>query len=244
MADDQHEQCAHPHHRVAQAHGERGADDRLHEGGVGGQAREHLAGLRGLEELWALAQHMGIHRVAQVGRDALAQPADQIEARSREDAQRHGHGEQLQEVTAQAHGLGGAVGGQQAAVDQPAQRHRKEQGGGRGQHQEQAGQRDLGAVGAGEGQQGPQGLRRLRLGAGRGSVGAHGEPSVPRNRGVCPGARAGRSGPGGPVFQAVATQAWPKSRWWVCSRRAIRASTSATNCSRVACGVRVTSAVD
>ena len=49
---------------------------RLHQRGVGGQARQHLAGLRGLEELGALPQHMRIDRVAQVGGDALAEPAD------------------------------------------------------------------------------------------------------------------------------------------------------------------------
>ncbi len=42
--------------------------------------REHFAGLRGFKKLRALLQHMGVHGIAQVGSDALAQPAHQVKA--------------------------------------------------------------------------------------------------------------------------------------------------------------------
>ncbi len=58
VGPDQHAERAYAHHRIAQAHAERGANHRLHQRGVARQARQHLAGLRGLKKLGALPHHM------------------------------------------------------------------------------------------------------------------------------------------------------------------------------------------
>ncbi len=108
---------------------------------------------------------MAVDRVAQIGGDALAQPAHHVKAHGREDAQREGHAEQLQKMAAQAHGLGAAVARHQAAVDQLPQGHREHQRGGGGQHQKQHRQRDLPAVRLDERQQAAQGFGVARLGA-------------------------------------------------------------------------------
>ena len=170
----QHDQGADAHHRVAQAHGQRRAHDGLHQGGVGGQAREDFAGLCGFEKLGALAQHMAVDRVAQVGRDALTQPADEVKARRRKRTQGDRHTEQQQEVTPQGQGLCAALGRHQAAVDQVAQRHREQQGRGRGQHQKQDGQRDLQAVGAQERDQARERAGTRGFGAFGGGADVHG----------------------------------------------------------------------
>jgi hypothetical protein len=86
---------------------------------------------------------VGVDGVAQVGGDALAQPGHHVEARGREQAQRRAHAEQGQEVLAQRHHALARVGGDQALVDQHLQRHREQQRGHRGQHQEGRGQPDL-----------------------------------------------------------------------------------------------------
>jgi hypothetical protein len=70
---DQHAQRAHAHHGIAQAHAQRGAHDGLHQRRVAGQARQHFAGLRGLEKLRALPHHMRRPRCA--GRPSRARPA-------------------------------------------------------------------------------------------------------------------------------------------------------------------------
>ena len=161
VGDDQHADGAQAHHAVAQTQAQAGADDGLHQRGVGGQAAEHLAGLGGLEELRALPQHMAVDGVAQVGRDALAQPAHHVEARRREHAERRTHREQRQEMLAQRHDARAGLGRHQALVDQRAQRHRKHQRRARRQHQEQPGQRDAPAVGPHEGRQPGEGLGAL-----------------------------------------------------------------------------------
>ncbi len=143
----QHDQCADAHDRIAQAHGERGADNRLHQRGVGGQTREHFAGLCGLEELRALPQHVAVDRVAQIGGDAFTEPADQVEAHRREKAERHRHAEQGREVAAQRERLLAAPSRRQTAVDEKAQGQRKRQRGRSGEHQKQDRQTDLQAVG-------------------------------------------------------------------------------------------------
>ena len=171
VGHDQRAQRADAHHGVAQAHAEAAADHRLHQRGVGGQPAQHLAGLRGLEELRALPHHVGVDRVAQVGRDALAQPGDHVEARRREQAQRRADAEQRQEVLAQRQQALAGVGGDQALVDQQLQRHREGQRAGRGQHQEDDGQRDAATVGPHEGQQARQRTHAL---AGCGFAGAEG----------------------------------------------------------------------
>jgi hypothetical protein len=164
VGDDQHGHRADAHHRVAQAHAQAGADDRLYQRRVGGQARQHLAGLRGLEELGALLEHVGVDSVAQVGGDTLAEPSDHVEAPGREHAQRDADAEQREEVAAQRHDALARIGGDQALVDQRLQRDRQCQRGQRGEHQEQPGQRDAAAVGAQERRQAGERAHLLRGG--------------------------------------------------------------------------------
>jgi hypothetical protein len=98
-------------------------------------------------------QHVGVDRAAQVGGDALAQPADRGRSGRPRTAQRHRHAEQLEEVAAQRHQPLAVAGFDQPLVDQAAQRDREDQGGRGRQDEEQGGQRDAAAVGAQEGQQ-------------------------------------------------------------------------------------------
>ncbi len=168
VGDDQHGHRADAHHRVAQAHREARADDGLHQRRVGGQARQHLAGLRGLEELGALPDDVRIDGVAQVGRDPLAQPAHHVEAGRREQAEGDADAEQGDEVLAQRHQPRAGVAADEALVDQAAQRHRKDQRARRGEHEEQHRQRDPAAVGAQEGQQARERADVSRRGGRRG----------------------------------------------------------------------------
>ena len=100
---------------------------------------------------------MGIDRIAQVGGDALAEPAHHVEAQRREHAERHADAEQREEVLAQRHHAGAGVGGDEALVDQRAQRQRQHQRADRGQDEEHAGQGDAPAVRAQERQQAAEG---------------------------------------------------------------------------------------
>jgi hypothetical protein len=160
---------------LRKAHAQRRADDGLDQRGVGREARQHLAGLRGLEEHRALLEHTAVDRVADVRRHAFAQPAHRIEARRREKPQRHGHREEGAEVLAQRHGLGALVGVDQAAVNQAAQGDRKSQRGDGCHHQKEGRQGDLDPVGAKKWAQARQrpgralGLRYL----GRRGIGSH-----------------------------------------------------------------------
>jgi hypothetical protein len=169
VRDDQHAERADAHHQVAQPQRERGTHHRLHQRRVGGQARQHLAGLRRLEELRALFEHVGVDGVAQVRRDAFAQPADHVEARGGEQSQRDRHAEQREEVL--PHGED-ALSRRRAKplVDEPAQRHREHQHRGGGEAEEHDGQRDAAPVGLQERQQSREGLRLAR---GRGGGGGH-----------------------------------------------------------------------
>ena len=123
----QHEQSTRAHHRIAQAHGQRRADHGLHQGGVGAQSRQHLAGLGGFKKRGALLQHMGVDGLSHIGGDALAQPAHHIKARRRKNGQGHRHREKPKKVGGQALCISLGTSGQ-AAVDEFAQRPWKCQG--------------------------------------------------------------------------------------------------------------------
>ena len=155
VGPDQHGQRAHAHDGIAQPHAERGAHHGLHQRGVRGQARQHLAGLCGLEELGALLQHMGIDGVAQVRRHPLAQPADHVEAAGGKDAQGDGHGKQCQKMPTQGHDLCSALGRglpwrrgcQRPTVDQTAQGQREGQRRQCREQKKQPGQKNAGPIG-------------------------------------------------------------------------------------------------
>ena len=98
---------------------------------------------------------MGIHRLSQVGRDALAQPAHHVVARRREKGQGHGHRQQLQKPRGQGRRVGLR---HQAVVDQAAHGPGEGQGGARRQQQENRRQRDLKTVGPEKDAQSAEGL--------------------------------------------------------------------------------------
>jgi hypothetical protein len=112
--------------KVAQAHREGRTHHGLHQGGVVGQAREHLARLRGFKKCRALLEHMAINRVAQVAGDALTQPTHRVITPRREHRQSRCHKEELQKIARQLIGRG-ATG--QPLVNQLAQDPRKSQRG-------------------------------------------------------------------------------------------------------------------
>ena len=128
----------------------------MHQRGVIRQAGQHFAGLGGFKKRRALLQHMAVHRVAHIGRDAFAQPSDGVKTQRRKHRQRRRHQEQLPKLPRQTRP---AVRAAQALVNQQAQRPRKRQGGARRQQQKQARQGDAAFVGFDEGQQARQGLR-------------------------------------------------------------------------------------
>ncbi|OIQ63684.1 hypothetical protein GALL_547750 [mine drainage metagenome] len=144
IGGDQHGHAADQHHHVAQPHGETRAHHGLYQRGVGGEARDHFAGLGMLEKLRTLPQHMGIDRAAHVGGDALAQPAHHVEARRGKHAQRQGQAEQPGEMPAQRRAT--RLGTQHAGVDQPAQGQRKGQRAAGGEQQKQQGDGDASAI--------------------------------------------------------------------------------------------------
>ena len=117
---------------------------------------------------------MGVHRIAQVGSDAFAQPAHHIKARGRKQAQRHGDREQRQKMVFQRHHLRALVGTErpgrhgtadQPAIDEAAQGQRERERGQRRQHQKQPRQCNAPPVRFEEWKQARQGLGRLRFGA-------------------------------------------------------------------------------
>ena len=61
-------------------------DHRLHQRGVGGQPRQHLAGARHLEETGRECEHMAEHLGAHVGDHALADPGHEIKPRGADAA--------------------------------------------------------------------------------------------------------------------------------------------------------------
>ena len=100
VGENQHAHGTHAHHGIAQTHGETGAHHGLNERGVGGQARQHFAGLCAFKKLRTLTQHMGIHRIAQIGGDALAQPAHHVKPGGGKHTQGRTHRKERQEMFA------------------------------------------------------------------------------------------------------------------------------------------------
>ena len=124
--------------------------------------------------VWVVSKNSGlcvhdvrVDGVAQVGGDPLAEPAHHVEARGREDAQRHADAEQGEEMLAQRHHAGARVGGDEALVDQAAQRHRKDQRAGR---RPAPGTRPARTIGRGTGAGRAAGRRATRRSLGRRGV--------------------------------------------------------------------------
>jgi hypothetical protein len=122
---DQHDDRPERDHTAAQPHAEARPRGGLDQRGVRDQARDHLTGLRSLEELWTLPHQVGVDRVAQICGDALADPGDHVDAARREHAQRNADREQREEVIAHGHHTLRRIGCDEPAIDQRAQRPRK-----------------------------------------------------------------------------------------------------------------------
>ena len=86
----EHHQSAGEEQEVADGHRDARADHGLEHRRVVGEARDHLAGTRDLEEAGRQREQVIEHGATQVGGDALAQPGHVVEARERRD--RH-HGD-------------------------------------------------------------------------------------------------------------------------------------------------------
>ena len=129
--DRQHHQAPDDRDHRAQRDRQADAGDGLHQRGVGGQARQHLAGARDLEEGRVHADHARVHGRAQVGDDALAEPGDEVEAQRGKHAEHCGGRQEREEIAVD--GVGAA--GRHALVDQVAQRHRQREHRGRGHQQ-------------------------------------------------------------------------------------------------------------
>ena len=117
VGDHQHGHAADAHQHVAQRHRGRRADDLLDQLRVGRDAAHDVARPLDLEPGRPQPYDMGEQVAAQVAHHALAQPGDQVEARTRGDRQHDRHGEQRSQRIVQD--IGPALG--KAAVDQGAQ---------------------------------------------------------------------------------------------------------------------------
>ena len=102
VGDDQQREAADQQKDVAQRLRQTGADHRLDHRGVAGQAREHLAGARRLEERGRQADHPIVHLLAQIGDHPLAEPRDQIGARERGCGEHHDHDQRRLEAMVRA----------------------------------------------------------------------------------------------------------------------------------------------
>jgi hypothetical protein len=132
------EQVARPadrHDRVAQCDRNGRADDLLDQRGVGGHPRGYLPRAVFLEEAGREAQEVALHRQADVGDDALAQPGHGIEPYRRAQRQDDDNYQQVLEPAADVARIATA---REAAVDDQAKARRDRQGR-RGRHQQRQG---------------------------------------------------------------------------------------------------------
>ncbi len=178
---EQHHQAAQEQQGVAQGQRNAGADHGLDQGGVGGQARQHFAGLGGLEELGALVDHVAVDGAADVGGDAFAQPGHHVEARRGRDPEHGRHAEQREEGGVDVADAVLAGGGAEAEVDHLLEGGGDGQGGAGREQQGDAGKGELAAVRTQEGQQALEG-GEAALGGRRGGGGAGGTLG---HRGAC-----------------------------------------------------------
>ena len=116
-ADEQHE--------IAQGHRHRRADRGLDLRGVGGEPRDHLAGLGLVEKVGGERGEMGEHVAAQIGDDTLAERGDQEVARRARQRQQRRDGDHHQKVAVDQ--LDAARG--EAEVDHAPHRDRHDQRG-------------------------------------------------------------------------------------------------------------------
>ena len=134
------------HHGVAQRHRGARRDDLFDDCGVAGQPRGNLGGAVFFKEHRIEGQQMRLYGLAQIGDDALADPADEIEPERRGDAHQHDDAEHAPEIRGDRAGVR-ALG--KAVVDDQLQPLRDRQ---RGQRRDdQRGQRGGNLAGIGPG---------------------------------------------------------------------------------------------
>ena len=136
--------AADPHHHVAQRHRHGGADDLFDDRGVRRHPRGDFGRAVFLEKAGGEAEQVALHRLADVGDGAFAQPADEIEAQRGGERQRQDDAVEQAEMRRDV-----AAAGDKAAVDHflelPGDRQRRE----RGDAERDRGDDQLQRVGAG-----------------------------------------------------------------------------------------------
>ena len=143
VGDDQQPDAAEREQDVAQRLGDGRADHRLHDRRVGGDARQDLAGARGLEEAGRHADDVAIDLASDAGHDPLAEPGDEVGAQEGRDGERQDDDDRGTQRVVE--GLGPRLG--EAAVDQVAQADAEREDGGCGDDQCDDRTRDLQLVG-------------------------------------------------------------------------------------------------
>ena len=81
IGDEQQHQATDQKEDIAQRLGQGRADDALHDGGVGGQPGQHLAGARHLEKAWGQANDVAVDVLSEIGDQSFAEPRHQKSAR-------------------------------------------------------------------------------------------------------------------------------------------------------------------
>ncbi len=155
----QHHEAADQREGGAQRDRKVDARDRLHQRRVRRQAREHLADAGDLEERRVHADDARVDGRAQVGHDALAEPAHEVEAQRREHAEDRRRRQERDEVLVDRV----AALRRDPVVDQVTQRDRQGQHRGGCHQQGEERQHQDAAVGAQVRHQRPQGAERTRL---------------------------------------------------------------------------------
>jgi hypothetical protein len=157
--------------RIAQRHRDRGAHQVLDDRGVARHPAGDFLGAVDLVEAGREAQQVFLHLEADIGHHPLAQPADEVEAQRRADAEDHHDHQQIFKGAADLGRAGRLVEG---AVDDDLEAIGNGEGCRRGDDEGGERQRDLARVGERGGKHHPQGCERapparsLRLRRGRG----------------------------------------------------------------------------
>ena len=141
--DRQHHHAADQQKQVSERDRRGGPDEDLQQRGVGGDAREHLAGAGELEETGAEADDVAEDGLPDVADHPLAEPGYQIEPRIAGPGQHHDDAEKGEQGVVQKRGI--AAG--EALIDQPpqAQAHHQHRAGGDGKrHQRPRHRRPVG----------------------------------------------------------------------------------------------------
>ncbi len=161
---EQHDEAAGEHHRVAQGLRQRRADHGLQQRRIGGQPRQDVARSPRLEIREVQGDHAVEDGAAQIGDDALADPRDQIEAAIGRDGEDDDDADQDEDGVVEQRRLAAA----EPVIDQTAQPLAERQHGrrGDGEREDRAGEAQ--PVGANIGKDPAQGAeiarRRERIG--------------------------------------------------------------------------------